>query len=207
MKRLLERCVAKILREAGFEAVSSKGLELFTRIYEDRVCAVLTTIASRAALASRPSSSFLDLLDCVEKASAFECKRQRKKQAVFASSQPQHSSSETALFQKKRAQLFNVLRFPAGEYETEKLVEPEEWISPISTRVEKFIHIYDFMPNFPPIHTFRLTTIKQPAMKNLSSKVKNRLEQSLKSEGNMIKLIKSSGSLPGFVNYLYKKKM
>jgi Transcription factor TFIID complex subunit 8 C-term len=114
-----------------------------------------------------------------------------------------HNNEDLAI---NKTNPFKLVIIDLEDYDYEELVEPEEWTSPLSVRVEKFIHIYDFMPSFPPIHTFRQTTIKQQTIKNQSSKVKKRLEQSLKSEENMIKLIKSSGSIPGFINYLYKRK-
>ncbi|WUR02333.1 transcription initiation factor TFIID subunit 8 (TAF8) [Vairimorpha necatrix] len=77
--------------------------------------------------------------------------------------------------------------------------------SPLSTYLERYIHIYDFMPPFPPTHTFRQTLVKNKEKEDKSELVKTRLEQSLRSERNLLKLIKSSGSLPSFVNYLYKK--
>jgi len=81
----------------------------------------------------------------------------------------------------------------------------EEFKSPLSTYLERYIHIYDFMPSFPPTHTFRQTYIKNKEKEDRSQKVKTRLEQSLRAEKNLLRLIKGSGSLPSFVNYLHKK--
>ncbi|KAK6090827.1 hypothetical protein P3W45_000072 [Vairimorpha bombi] len=77
--------------------------------------------------------------------------------------------------------------------------------SPLSTYLERYIHIYEFMPPFPPTHTFRQTYLKNKEKEDKSQLVKTRLEQSLRSEKNLLKLIKGSGSLPSFINYLYKK--
>ncbi|KAF9762393.1 hypothetical protein NGRA_2049 [Nosema granulosis] len=93
----------------------------------------------------------------------------------------------------------------ALEYEETKVVEECEFISPLANTVEKYIHIYDFMPTFPPTHTFKQTFVKSDTKENKSFSVKNRLEQSLRSENNLLRLIKSSGSLPPFINYLYKR--
>lgn len=80
-----------------------------------------------------------------------------------------------------------------------------EFKSPLSTYLERYIHIYEFMPAFPPTHTFRQTYLKNKEKEDKSQLVKTRLEQSLRSERNLLKLIKGSGSLPSFINYLYKK--
>ncbi|KAL6122649.1 hypothetical protein NUSPORA_00173 [Nucleospora cyclopteri] len=88
------------------------------------------------------------------------------------------------------------------EYEEYKI--EKEWTSPLANFSEKFIHIYDFMPDFPPTHTYRNTKITERTENLESLNVKNRMDQSLKSEANMFKLFKSSGSLPPFINFLYK---
>lgn len=81
-----------------------------------------------------------------------------------------------------------------------------EFKSPLSTYLERYIHIYEFMPNFPPTHTFRNTFCKNKEKENIPEQVKKRLEQSLKTEKNLFKIIKASGKMPKFINYLYSKK-
>ncbi|KAI5172477.1 hypothetical protein PAEPH01_1753 [Pancytospora epiphaga] len=196
MKKVIEFTVLQILRQTGFETVSRRSLELIVEVFKDRLVAFLNTVSSRAALSMRSGISLVDLMDYIEDPRSFSHIGNRGKQRGM----------ETSALKNARSRLFDVIPAPQVQFEKENLEEPKEWISPLSTRVEKFIHIYDFMPNFPPIHTFRLTLPKQVVQKNYSSRVKKRLEQSLKSEGNMIKLIKSSGSLPGYINYLYKNK-
>ncbi|KAI4291708.1 hypothetical protein PAPHI01_0982 [Pancytospora philotis] len=190
MRGLLEHTVAELLRTAGFERVSRQALETLLVVFEDRLCAVLNATASRAAFAGRPSASVLDIMNTITAPTGFSCQigTDRRNPAEL------------------RRWAFGVAPGLPANYEGEQHEDQAEWVSPLSTRVEKFIHIYDFMPSFPPIHTFRLTAAKVPASKNHSSRVKNRLEQSLKSESNMMKLIKSSGSLPSYINFLYKAK-
>jgi hypothetical protein len=89
------------------------------------------------------------------------------------------------------------------EYENEVAEEEEKFNSPLSSSIEKYIHIYDFMPSFPAIHAFRQTITKPNCKSNKSANVKSRLEQSLRAEGNLLKLIKASESLPPFINFLY----
>lgn len=200
MKKILERTIAKFLKEVGFETTSKLALEIIMAVFEDRIIAMLNPISSRGVLTSRPTATVLDVLDYIENLNAFTYRM------PIAQLSPAQTVQANQILKFKRQELFNLIQFPKDPNEEDVYEEPKEWTSPLSTRVEKFIHIYDFMPAFPPIHTFRLTLIKPLTTRNLSSKVKNRLEQSLKSEGNMIKLIKSSASLPEFINYLYKNK-
>ncbi|CAD26035.1 hypothetical protein [Encephalitozoon cuniculi GB-M1] len=116
---------------------------------------------------------------------------------------------------KSHSTLLDVLCFIEGkkfefspveriEYPEEVAEEEEKFVSPLSSSIEKYIHIYDFMPSFPPTHAFRQTIVKASSKSSKSVNVKNRLEQSLRTEGNLLKLIKASGSLPPFVNFLYR---
>lgn len=194
------RMLAHFLEKAGFGAVSTDALDLLALVFEDRLTAFLNTISSRSAHALRRGTTLLDIMEYVENARAFTYRADPR------SSSPLQSLEERRKMAAKRQSMFALMKIPPMPYEVEEYVPPKEWTSPLSTRVENFIHIYEFMPPFPPIHTFRLTSVKPSAAKNLSHKVKHRLEQSLKSEDNMIKLIKSSNSLPGFINYLYKGK-
>ncbi|AFM99387.1 putative transcription factor IID complex subunit [Encephalitozoon hellem] len=118
---------------------------------------------------------------------------------------------------KSHSTLLDVLWFIEGkklelppferiEYEEEEVVREEKFVSPLSSSIEKYIHIYDFMPSFPPTHAFRQTIVKGGSKGSKSMNVKNRLEQSLRTEGNLLKLIRASGSLPPFVNFLYKNE-
>ncbi|KAM0671776.1 hypothetical protein CWI42_121120 [Ordospora colligata] len=93
------------------------------------------------------------------------------------------------------------------EYEQEVVEKEQEFNSPLSSSIEKYIHIYDFMPSFPAIHAFRQTITKPNCKSNKSANVKSRLEQSLRAEGNLLNLIKASGSLPPFINFLHRGTM
>jgi histone H3/H4 len=116
---------------------------------------------------------------------------------------------------KSRATFLDILRFvKQGKVEVHKmaplLYDPEvaaedpAFASPLASSTEKYIHIYEFMPSFPPTHTFRQTIVKPNGRDTRSFDVKHRLEQSLRTENNLLRLIKASGALPPFVNFLYK---
>ncbi len=87
----------------------------------------------------------------------------------------------------------------------EEYVEEYSWNSLLGNQGERIIHIYDFMPELPPTHTYRQTITRANNERLESVKIKTRVEQSVKSEKNMLKLFKSSNSLPKFVNYLHSK--
>lgn len=202
MDEVMKRIIIQILKKTGFEAVESQALEVLLKVFSDRLISYLNTVSQKTQHSSRPSTSFIDLLNM--NAQIFKIGKEV--------SYPQHILSECNVTvpdckYESIKKLFSLIHINRENY-PEELIEPEiEWISPLATRVEKYIHIYDFMPNFPPIHTFRMTAVKPMNSKYQSTKVKNRLEQSLSSEGNMVKLIKSSGTMPKFINFLYKGRM
>lgn len=201
MDEVQRKIIASILKEAGFDNANQKALEILLNVFEDRLTSFLHASLQKSIHAGRPSMTMLDILDskqCFQKLLNY---RPWDKSHLLEC----RTSAPKCSF-KNNEDMFSLV--PLREINLEyELLEPEvEWSSPLSTHVEKFIHIYDFMPSFPPIHTFRMTALKSQSSKNQSSKVKNRLEQSLRSESNMIKLIKTNGSIPGFINYMYRNK-
>lgn len=201
MDVMLRRMVARLLRNAGFEAVESRALEILVGVFEDRIISFLRTATQLAALSGRPSVSMLDLFGMNQGSRGIVDYRMLSREMLA-----ECGSNVPKCRNRNVEELLSLISVVSESYFHETVDPEDEWISSLSTRVEKFIHIYDFMPSFPPIHTFRMTIVKNYNLKNQSSKVKSRLEQSLRSEGNMIRLIKSSGSIPNFINYIYKNK-
>jgi hypothetical protein len=103
-----------------------------------------------------------------------------------------------------RQRRIEVHRMKPLAYGSEAEVEEPEFVSSLASNIEKYIHIYEFMPSFPPTHTFRQTIIKPNERDTRSFNIKHRLEQSLRAENNLLRLMKESGALPPFVNYLYR---
>lgn len=199
MEEILERTVLKLLKNAGFESVEPLALKKLLRVFDDKITSTLSISSQIAGLACRPSITILDLFGL------------RRKSCMITLSIPREVYIDCDIrppFSRNLSvsNLFTLVPLNLVSYPYEIYEEEEEWISPVSTKVDKFIHIYEFMPTFPPIHTFRMTSLKEKTVSNQSSKVKNRLEQSLRTEGNLIKLIKSSGTVPNFINYLYRNK-
>lgn len=202
MDDVVKFCVAKLLKKAGFEGIEAKALELIVEVHRDRISRFLQSMVKLSIHASRPSVSLLDLF-----AVKYNFPRIGR-EFPFTEEMLLECNVDIPVCKNKSVQNIFSLILPEKVHFPKCVQEEEiEWCSPLSGKVEKFIHIYEFMPSFPPIHTFRLTPLKSSIFKNQSAKVKNRLEQSLRSEENMVKLIKSSGSMPNFINYLYRRKI
>lgn len=199
MDEVTKRAIAELLKNIGFEAVDRRAMELLFSIFDDRLTSYLGSNSRLSLLCSRPTTTLVDLFGIRQNIPRIGNELHFPPEVLT-----ECNVSLPPCTNRTIQNLFSLVHIKKLHFPIE-MIEPEpEWTSPLSTRVEKFIHVYEFMPNFPPIHTFRISSVKNTAMKNQSSKVKNRLDQSLKSEGSMVKLIKSSGSMPKFINYLYK---
>lgn len=202
MDEVFKRSVLELLKRTGFEGIEARALELLLAVHNDRITSYLQISSRVPALSSRPSVSLLDIFGPQQQLPRIGSEMPFTRDMLAECNAVVPNCASRAV-----QSLFTLVPFKTYEFPRETFEEESEWTSPLSARVEKFIHIYDFMPNFPPIHTFRMTPMKSSIFKNQSSRVKSRLEQSLRSEGNMVKLIKSSGSMPKFINYLYKGKI
>lgn len=172
--KFIQATISIVIKQLGFTHASPQAIELFSKVFEDRILFILRSVGTSALHSNRTKINLFDLC-----------------------------------FYRKELR-GNVLKVPLKKetipVEYEELSDEERWISKLSVRVDKFSHIYEFMPEFPPIHTFRQTPLPTNSEKTESLNVKNRMDQSLKSEENMFKLFKSSGSFPPIINYLYMQK-
>lgn len=79
--------------------------------------------------------------------------------------------------------------------------------SGIGVRVEKFVHIYDFMPVFPPAHTFKKSFPKESGDEEERGRnIKRRLEESLVGENNLVRMMDACNEIPDYVNFMRERK-
>ncbi|KRH91818.1 hypothetical protein M153_23473000584, partial [Pseudoloma neurophilia] len=69
----------------------------------------------------------------------------------------------------------------------------------IATPIDKYVHIYEHLPSFPPSHTFRRTITKE-SVDYSCEKLKKRIEESLRAENNLFKMMRGRN----FINFLYQ---
>lgn len=98
--------------------------------------------------------------------------------------------------------LFEVRSFEPVRVEEEMGIDEEAFYSTISAPVDKFINIYEFMPMFPPLHTFRTTLIKENRVRSRARDVKERIEQKNQVTMNLFKLLRRLKVIPRYANYL-----
>lgn len=177
---ILRDLASKCLREAGFLSTNKQAMEYLIEIFKEHLNQTAKILASNVNLAGRTEISFYDFIKCGK-------------------------LLRTSIMSENIFQVLDTVGVDS-KISFEQVAAKEEWVSPLANTSDKFIHIYDFMPEFPPTHTYRNTALPETRDHMESLNVKNRIEQSIKSEKNMFKLFKTSGSLPPFINYLYKMK-
>lgn len=98
--------------------------------------------------------------------------------------------------------LKEVTSFSYVEYPCETEEKTENYVSPISSQVEKSMYVYDFMPPFPSLHTFKETIIKDKRVRSRARDVKDRIEQRNRIIDSLFVLAKASKKKK-FINYFY----
>ena len=170
---ILVKLIFKVLKQAGFDNITTKALELYKECFKDIFDNNIKIIAGSIMHSGRVTLNMYDFVKVNTKIIPIN---------------------------------FNILNIPNIDLnlQYEEYKDIKEWNSPLANKSEKFIHIYDFMPEFPATHTYRNTPLPETRNYIESINIKNRIEQSIKSEKNMFRLFKTSGSLPPFINYIYK---
>lgn len=99
--------------------------------------------------------------------------------------------------------ILEIQSYESVDFETEKVLETEAFYGPISAPVDKFINIYEFMPVFPPLHTFRATLVKENKVRSRAKDVKERIEQKNQIAASVFRILKRLDEIPNRANYLY----
>ncbi|RVD92357.1 abc-type multidrug transport atpase an [Tubulinosema ratisbonensis] len=164
MKKVLAHCIARALKNTGFDSFNQKAMHYFIEITELYMQRVLICIKNNSAHCGRSRTTLLDLINKIPLEEVFS---------------------------------FDYVDYP---HETEE--KKENYVSPISAQVEKFMYIYEFMPPFPSLHTFKETIIKEKRTRSRARDVKDRIEQRNKIIESLFVLAKASKKKK-FINYLY----
>ncbi|KCZ79851.1 hypothetical protein H312_02764 [Anncaliia algerae PRA339] len=101
-------------------------------------------------------------------------------------------------------ELKDVKSYDLVNYEYPQEEKVADFVGPISTPVEKFMYIYEFMPPFPPLHTFKETIIKERKVRSRARDVKDKIEQRNRIIESLFTLSKLSKKKFKFANYLNK---
>ncbi|OAG31799.1 transcription initiation factor TFIID subunit 8 [Nematocida displodere] len=102
--------------------------------------------------------------------------------------------------------LKDVKDLPSPTKTLEVLVEPtalpEEFRSEICTYVDYPTNYYEFLPRFPPAHTFKNTAIKRRVPDDRAQKARLRNEQTIEVVDNLFNVLKKTGKVLRRANYL-----
>lgn len=163
------------IREVGFEIASKHGLIFLKHAFTLYFSNLLKILKIRALHAGRGKVTVIDIL----KMKQFEKE-----------------------FEEIHKFIRNIRKRKENIIETQETVEDkkeEKFI--ISTQIDKYVHIYEHLPPFPPSHTFR-RTITKDHIEYTCENLKKRIEESLKAEKNLLKMM----NISKYVNFLYQNK-
>lgn len=181
----MEECLKYILivhlRKVGFDAVTRRALNLF---YLSTTCTIknyLRTLKSITLHSQRSKTTVLDIL---------------KLQTFF-------KEQFIPLKVAHRLSLITVkpIKILEDREEGKRITD-----SLLGTTIDRYVHVYDFMPKFPPAHTFRKSFAKESEEEEKSKNIKRRLEESLIAENNLVKMMDASNDVPSFVNFMVIRK-
>lgn len=105
--------------------------------------------------------------------------------------------------------IFNIEKDPTAiaelpgtqvNFEVEVYKPKEKFVNEIASKIDRYIHIYEFMPEFPPTHTFKRSYIRNA--KKHEIRIKQRVEQNLLAERSVFQMVSMEGKMPRYVNFM-----
>lgn len=176
VERILYVCVSSVLRSAGCEAAEAKALAHLAMVLERYIMYISTALQKHAGFAHRPSPTLVDVV-------------------------------QTLLGMKVSLSLEDMRAHPHLRIHTEPYdsVFPEDLSAGLCTYVDLPPYFYEFLPKFPPAHTFKSTPIKRRVVDDKSKKARIRNEQGIKAVDSLFRMMESSGTRPKRANYLLHK--
>lgn len=170
--------IANMLKNVGFECTNNRALMLLDHSFLLFFSSVLKTLKIRTIHSNRAKVTIIDILKMKQNKEYYD----KIKEFVILLSRLHNEE--------------NIVNENVEIEENEK----EETKFTISTQIEKYVHIYDHLPPFPPSHTFRKTIIKEQKVSSCDN-LKKRMEESLRAEKNLFRMMEVNN----FVNFLYQK--
>ncbi|KAM0674510.1 hypothetical protein GVAV_002125 [Gurleya vavrai] len=105
---------------------------------------------------------------------------------------------------KKKLKINDLNNFESFEFIESEFIQEKMFNNPIASNIDRFIHVYEFMPQFPPTHTFKRNYVKEVERHRKPDGIKKRIEETVLVERSLIKMLKERGEMPKYVNYLNK---
>lgn len=113
-----------------------------------------------------------------------------------------HKTILTDIFNFDKSPMFEINNSSkvALHFENSIYTPPEKFVNEIASKIDRYIHIYEFMPEFPPTHTFKRSYAKNAKKHDI--KIKQRVEQNLLAERTVFKMVFVEKKMPRHVNYM-----
>ncbi|KAM0688670.1 hypothetical protein COBT_000071 [Conglomerata obtusa] len=179
MDEIIESTLALILRDAGYDSISKHALNHFSQIFKNQILSLLKALNALTLHAQRSKSSLIDIQSLLKLTNR-----------SITTGDIQNAIQKNDLL-------------PHFQNEIAEVTVSFENL--IANSIDRFIHVYEFMPQFPPTHTFKRNYSKEVGKHRRPDGIKKRIEESVMVERSLIRMIMERGEMPKYVNYLCKK--
>lgn len=170
--------VLNYLKSIGYTHTSSYALSMLTSIFKATIHKFLKTLVSVTTHAQRSKTTIVDL------------------------------HSLLRFFDIRLHKVLRIHPYMQLNLDTEQnmIQDCAAFENSIVSKIDRYIHIYEFMPSFPPTHTFKKTFPKETKSNETPEKIKIKLEQVGRAEKNLIRMMRMSNKLPKRVNFMDQMK-
>lgn len=172
MHSIISHILIRFLQAAGYTHTDSYAISILSTILTTHLHNLLKSLQKLTTHAQRSKTTLIDL------------------------------HSLTSLLNLKVS--FIELQFEQANYiiNTNRMLSGHAFENSIVSKIDRYIHIYEFMPSFPPTHTFKKTFPKETIKHETPEKIKMRLDQVARAEKNLIRILKVSKGLGRRVNFM-----
>lgn len=110
--------------------------------------------------------------------------------------------NNTLKLTNKKISQKDLVSFDTKKFENQEEQEFVNFVNPIASNIDRFIHVYEFMPHFPPSHTFKRNYTKEIAKHRRPDGIKKKIEETVLVERSLIRIMKENKELKCFANFL-----
>ncbi|KAM0678112.1 hypothetical protein BDAP_001371 [Binucleata daphniae] len=181
MDSIIEFVIINCLSSVGYTRFSKRAIEHFKQAFINNYSSFLNSLSAVTLHAQRSKSNFIDVNNTLK------------------------LKNKTITYEDRTCNVgYNEL-MSYVEFEEEERQEIVNFENPIASNIDRFIHVYEFMPHFPPSHTFKRNYTKEIGKYRRPDGIKKKIEETVLVERSLIRIMKERRELKPYANYLMKK--
>ncbi|KAH9385527.1 transcription initiation factor TFIID subunit 8 [Nematocida major] len=195
IKKTLQAVISALLKEEGFEKIEARAMESLSTAFFNYAIYTSSRLKRQCEMSRRTLPTLVDAAIMVQEMSN-QREKQKKDEGWKIEGIELETLSET--LNKYNENSTN----PVQVNMEDSFEEEKEFASEACAYVEYPQNYYEFLPKFPPAHTFKTSTIKRKITDDRAQKARLRNEQTKKVVENLFSIMEKSGKTPKYANYL-----